>query len=94
MYRISQVKKRHPLCVSSTVLGTLSGDPVSFRSSGLVLGLRVHNSVRYNYEKLIPGKPVWHLVHDVSYAYLTQYSLKVEQMKKHVHTQRALGPLC
>lgn len=41
-------------------------------------GLRVHNSVRCNYEKLIPGKPVWHWLYDVSYSYLIQSSVTVQ----------------
>lgn len=71
-------KKKSPLCFSCTVLGIGIGDSVSFLSSGSVLGLRVHNSVRYNYEKLIPGKPVWHFIHDVSYSDLIHSSLMVQ----------------
>lgn len=79
VYRISQVgKKKHPLCFSNAVLAILCGDSVNFRSGGSVLGLRVHHSVRYNYEKLIPGRPVWHFMHDVSYGYLMHSSLTVQ----------------
>lgn len=81
-------RKKHPLCFSNAVLGILCGDSVSFRSGGSVLGLRVHHSVRYNYEKLIPGKPVWHFIHDVSYGYLMHSPLTVQpQMHGHItHT--------
>ena len=74
-------KKEHAGCFSNAVLGILNKDSVSFRSSGTVLGLRVHNSVRYNYEKLIPGKPVWHFIHDVSYGYLINFSAPVHSNK-------------
>lgn len=79
VYRISQVgKKKRSLCSSSTVLGTGMGASVRFLSSGSLVGLRVHNSVRYNYEKLIPGKPVWHIIHDASHSDLIPSSLTVE----------------
>lgn len=87
MYWISQAKKtkkKHLRCFSNAVLGILFGDSVSFRSGSSVLGLRVHHSVRYNYEKLIPGRPVWHFIHDVSYGYLIHSSLTV-----HPHTYKS-----
>lgn len=72
-YRMSQVKKT--LCFSNTVL---CGDWLSFCSGGSVSGLWVHRSVRYNYGKLIPGKPVWHSTHDVSCSYLIHSFLRVQ----------------
>lgn len=79
VYKVSQVvKKMHPLCFSNAVLGILCGDLVSFRSGGSASGLRVHKSVRCNYEKPIPGKPVWHFIHDVSYGYLIHSSQTVQ----------------
>lgn len=64
-------KKKSPLCVSTnTVLAILCGRWVNFRPSGSASGLRVHHSVRCNYERLIPGRPVWHFMHDVSPGYL------------------------
>lgn len=79
-----KTKKKHLRCFSNAVLGILFGDSVSFRSGSSVLGLRVHHSVRYNYEKLIPGRPVWHFIHDVSYGYLIHSSLTV-----HPHTYKS-----
>lgn len=79
-----QKKKKHLRCFSNAVLGILFGDSVSFRSGSSVLGLWVHHSVRYNYEKLIPGRPVWHFIHDVSYGYLIHSSLTV-----HPHTYKS-----
>lgn len=89
VYRISQVKKKHPLCFSNAVLGILDGDSVSFRFGGSVLGLRVHHSVRCNYEKLIPGRPVWHFIHDVSYGYLMHSSRTVQS-----HTYEGAHTFC
>lgn len=77
VYRISQVKITHALCLSNTVLEIFCGDSVSFRSGGSVFELRVHNSVRYNYERLIPGKLLWHFIHDVNSGYLIHSSLTV-----------------
>lgn len=75
---------------SNAALGLLKGDSARFRSSGSVLGLRVHNSVRCNYEELIPGKPVWHFIHDVSYSYLIYCSLRtawqMDRTLKYTHT--------
>lgn len=70
-------KKKSPLCVSTnTVLAILCGRWVNFRPSGSASGLRVHHSVRCNYERLIPGRPVWHFMHDVSPGYLMHSSFK------------------
>lgn len=69
--RISQVKK--------IVLAILCRDSGNSRSSGCALGLRVHQSVRYNYEKLIPGRPVWHCMYNVSYGDLMHSSLTVQR---------------
>lgn len=70
-------KKKSPHCVSTnTVLAILCGRWVNFRPSGSASGLRVHHSVRCNYERLIPGRPVWHFMHDVSPGYLMHSSFK------------------
>lgn len=71
VYKISQVKQKHLLCLSNAALATLCRDFLNFRSSGSALGLRVHRCVRYNYWKLVPGSvPVWYFMHNVSAGYL------------------------
>lgn len=90
VYKISQVKQKHLLCFSNAALATLCGDFLNFRSSGSALGLRVHRCVRYNYWKLVPGRPVWYFLHNVSGGDLMHSCSEVKRhrrirIKRHTH---------
>lgn len=94
VYRISQVKQKHLLCFSNTALATLCTDFLNFRSSDWAPGLRVHRYVRCNYWKLVPGRPVWYFMHNVSGGYLmhscsgVQHHIRM-RINRHTHVLSA-----